>query len=391
MSTSDTPYRLHVLGAPDLRAPDGRRVTSVLSQPKRLGLLTYLALSPGPVSRATVVATFWPDSDEGNARNALSQAVFYLRRSLAEDVVVSAEGDRLWTPPERLWCDASELLSSPTPSPAALEAATGDLLEGWNADDSQPLQEWLDTQRRRIAERAEERRAGSGAVVSGPATAPTETVPAATPLPGGADVAPSRISTTPPTSAALSSSAPSSPPRRRRAPPVWAWLAAAAAVTAVAAVFLIGSGADSSTSPVATTDLAVLMPRVTSTPDAPAISAQAIDDELLAHLPEIEGLRIRAASYADNLGDFRRQLGAIGGTSDDVAQWILEVSVRAAHDEARVVGVLYRSPAFDVLDREAFEVTYHDPDAVLLDFPQEVARGVVGMIGDVLGEGRAGR
>jgi len=39
-------YQLRILGAPDLRAPDGRRVTSVLSQPARLSLLSYLDL-PG--------------------------------------------------------------------------------------------------------------------------------------------------------------------------------------------------------------------------------------------------------------------------------------------------------------------------------------------------------
>ncbi|MSR19838.1 MAG: hypothetical protein EXR91_02515 [Gemmatimonadetes bacterium] len=141
-------FRLHVLGTPDLRSPDGRRLSSVLSQPKRLGLLTYLALSPAPVSRASVLALFWPDSDEGRARNALSQAVFHLRRSIAEDVVQGAEGARLWAPPEHLWCDARELLTPDEPAAELIEAAARGFLEGWNADESRPLQEWLDTQRR---------------------------------------------------------------------------------------------------------------------------------------------------------------------------------------------------------------------------------------------------
>ena len=53
-------YELHILGAPDLRAKDGRRVTSVLSQPSRLGLLAYLALAPSPVSRASIVTSPGP-------------------------------------------------------------------------------------------------------------------------------------------------------------------------------------------------------------------------------------------------------------------------------------------------------------------------------------------
>jgi hypothetical protein len=365
MSTSNaSPYRLRVLGTPDLRAPDGRRVGSVLSQPKRLGLLTYLALSPGPVSRASVVATFWPESDEAKARNALSQAVFYLRRSLREDVIESVEGDRLWAPPERLWCDAREILAA-TPGAATVEAGGGDLLEGWNADESQPLQEWLDTLRRKLRAQAE---ALETSRVVGSAAGPATAVDA----PGGQEPTRADQGVTHTRSALV-----------RRRPPVWFWLTGVAAAAAAAA-FLVGPRLRPSPPPADAIDLAVLMPRVLSTPDAPELSAQAIDDELLAHLPEVAGLRIREASYAGSLGDFRRQLSVIGAPSGDAPEWILDVSVRATRAEARVVGVLYRSPAFDVLEREGFEVTYGSPDAVLLDAPQEIARGVVGIVEEAL-------
>ena len=90
-----------VLRARDLPSPDRARVSSVVAPPKRLWLLTYLALAREPVPRSTVAAIFWPESDETRARNALSKAVFYLRRSLSKDVVESADGDRLGVPPER--------------------------------------------------------------------------------------------------------------------------------------------------------------------------------------------------------------------------------------------------------------------------------------------------
>lgn len=355
MSTSQAgPYRLHVLGAPDLRAPDGRRIRSVLSQPKRLGLLTYLALSPGPVTRATVVAAFWPESDETHARNALSQALFYLRRSLGEDVIRSVDGDRLMVPPERVWCDARELLAEDEPSAEVVEAGSAALLQGWNADESQPLQEWLDGKRRKLAERR-------------------------TALGGTARAASPRAGSPPPVTL-----------HSRRRPPPWAWLTAAA-VGAIGAVTLLVGPSFERPAPPPTVDLAVLMPDVVSSPDAPALSAQAIDDEVLAHLPEVDGLRIRDASYSGTLGDLRRQLTAVGAPSRDAPRWILDTRVRAGGDAIRVVALLYRGPSFEVAARAAFDVRYGGADAVLLEVPQEIARGVAGMVEGVLeGEGPGG-
>jgi hypothetical protein len=39
--------RFRLLGAPDLRGPDGREIGSVRAQPERTALLAYLASSPG--------------------------------------------------------------------------------------------------------------------------------------------------------------------------------------------------------------------------------------------------------------------------------------------------------------------------------------------------------
>ncbi|NIY12892.1 MAG: hypothetical protein GWN02_33535, partial [Gemmatimonadetes bacterium] len=89
----------------------------MLSQPKRLCLLAYLALAGEPVSRSTLVALFWPDSDEERARNALSQALHYLRRSLSAQAVESVEGDRIVVPAERVSFDARELLQWASPRP----------------------------------------------------------------------------------------------------------------------------------------------------------------------------------------------------------------------------------------------------------------------------------
>src|SRR2546421_2573395 len=83
--------RLRTLGAVDLKDSEGRELRPLLTQPKRVALLTYLALagSSGFRRRDTVVALFWPELDEEHARGSLRQALRFLRRSLGEGIIVS--------------------------------------------------------------------------------------------------------------------------------------------------------------------------------------------------------------------------------------------------------------------------------------------------------------
>lgn len=156
--TEEAAFRLTLLGSWDLIGKDGRRVQSVLSQPKRLCLLAYLALSERPVARSIIVAMFWPETDEEHARNALSQSLHYLRRSMGKPVIKNVEGDRIMVPPGFLAFDARALLAwdasgvepESMPSGEDLSVWTGDFFEGWNADGSQPLQDWLDATRLQV-------------------------------------------------------------------------------------------------------------------------------------------------------------------------------------------------------------------------------------------------
>ena len=383
-------FRLHVLGAPDLRTPDGRRVTSVLSQPKRLGLLTYLALAPEPVTRASLVALFWPESDEARARNALSQAVFYLRRSLDEQVIQGYEGDRLWAPPEHLWCDAREREATGVAAPAEGTATgttaphTGELLDGWNADDSQGLQEWLDAQRRRIREQTPSALAAPNARGAAAAPAPSATPPPAAPAPA-ATHAPAAPAHAP---APASPSSGRARPILARAARLLAVAALAVLVGVVLTLSLLGDRAQGVEAP-ASSSLAVLLPDVSAAPGAPTIDAAAVHAELLAAMPHVEGVRIVSANYAGSLQEFRRQLAALGVDAAETPRWILEVSMRVTDSEARAIGLLHRSPAFDLPGRVSFDVTYASAEAALLEAPQEVAGGIARMVAEVLsGEGR---
>jgi DNA-binding SARP family transcriptional activator len=100
--------RLRTLGALDLRSSEGHELRSVLAQPKRVALLVYLALAPprGPHRRDTLLALFWPEQDTEHARNALSQSVHFLRRSLGAEAVTSGNGDELGLAWNTFWCDA---------------------------------------------------------------------------------------------------------------------------------------------------------------------------------------------------------------------------------------------------------------------------------------------
>ena len=67
---------LRTFGTLELRDTERRDVRGVLAQPKRLGLLVYLALAHdgGFCRRDAVLPVFWPELDEQHARASLRQA-----------------------------------------------------------------------------------------------------------------------------------------------------------------------------------------------------------------------------------------------------------------------------------------------------------------------------
>ena len=149
--------RLRTLGALDLRGPEGQELRPVLAQPKRAALLVYLALATprGPHRRDTLLALFWPEQDTEHARNALSQAVHFLRRSVGSEGIITGNGDGLTLERRALWCDAvafEEALDAGSTADA-LELYRGDLLEGLHVGDAPDFQEWLEAERVRLAGR----------------------------------------------------------------------------------------------------------------------------------------------------------------------------------------------------------------------------------------------
>src|SRR5438094_7499798 len=99
--------RLRLLGRIQLEDRRGAELDTVLRQPKRLALLAYLRVaSPrGFHRRDTLLSLLWPERSESRARNAHSQAVYHLRRSLGDDVVISRGPEELGVDPSNLSCD----------------------------------------------------------------------------------------------------------------------------------------------------------------------------------------------------------------------------------------------------------------------------------------------
>ena len=143
--------RLCILGSIELTGPGGCERRAVPAQPKRLALLTYLAAAtPRRFHRRdTLLALFWPELDQAHARDALKQAVRFLRQALGGGetrVLVSRGVQEIGIEPQALWCDAvafGEALDSGRYQDA-LALYRGDLLEGFFSDTSAAHEEWLE-------------------------------------------------------------------------------------------------------------------------------------------------------------------------------------------------------------------------------------------------------
>lgn len=150
--------RFHTLGVLDLRGPDGAEAGSVLRQPKRLGLLAYLAIAaPRRFHRRdSLLALFWPELDEEHARAALRRALYFLRVELGAEVLTGRGEDEVGVSDE-LWCDVSALDAAHASGDfeGAVTLYRGALLEGLHVAGASPeFSEWLDRERERVRERA---------------------------------------------------------------------------------------------------------------------------------------------------------------------------------------------------------------------------------------------
>ena len=130
----------------------------VLAQPRRLALLSYLAVAHRRRfhRRDTLVTLFWPESAERPARDLLNTNVSRLRASLGADALLSRGNEEIGVNDARVWCDvgAFEAAYEAGRGEEALALYRGDLLEGFHISAAPEFDHWLEAERRRLREMA---------------------------------------------------------------------------------------------------------------------------------------------------------------------------------------------------------------------------------------------
>jgi len=142
-----TRFRLQLLGFSELGTSDGAPVRSVIAQPKRLAILTYLVVNSGrQCSRDELIGVFWPERAERDARNALRQALHFLRKSLGHGVVLNLGDHQLRITPDFLDCDVVrfEQCIGSGDLEEALKLYGGDLAKGLHVGGCPEFDHWRD-------------------------------------------------------------------------------------------------------------------------------------------------------------------------------------------------------------------------------------------------------
>ena len=146
---------LQLLGTARVRdLPAG--IDAVERQRKRFALLAYLAAAGeghDVHSRDTLQALFWPELDQARARNALAQALHFLRQQLGGDVVLAQGRTSVAIARDRLRCDVADLKRAAREGRRAdsVECYTGPLLPGFHVEDAPGFERWLEEERARLA------------------------------------------------------------------------------------------------------------------------------------------------------------------------------------------------------------------------------------------------
>ena len=151
--------RLHLLGALEFAASDGRDLHPLAAQPKRVAVLAYLAARPAGefVRRDTLLGVFWPELDQAAARRSLRQTLHVIRTHLGSDAIDTRGDDDVAVSTAAIACDVQEFLGAVAESrlDEAIELYRGDLLAGFFLSGGPAaFEQWLETERARLRELA---------------------------------------------------------------------------------------------------------------------------------------------------------------------------------------------------------------------------------------------
>jgi DNA-binding SARP family transcriptional activator len=148
---------LRVLGRMELSGGEDADLDSILRRPKRLAILAYLCLAdPGSfIRRDTLIALFWPESDEDHARAALNQSLYVLRNALGSQAVIGRGREEVGIDRSLLVCDACAFRDALETDDlqSAIDLYAGELLPGLHVD-CPDFERWLASERARLREDA---------------------------------------------------------------------------------------------------------------------------------------------------------------------------------------------------------------------------------------------
>jgi len=146
-----TTISLGLLGALRLKRGDGTSIKSVLSQPKRVAILSYLACAvPGRfVRRDKLLGLFWPEADEKKARGALRQTLYVLRRSVGPEVICTRGDEEVGLDSSLMTCDVNMFVGAIERGALdeAMSLYEGDLLDGFHLPEAPAFERWLEGER----------------------------------------------------------------------------------------------------------------------------------------------------------------------------------------------------------------------------------------------------
>lgn len=147
--------KLYLLGPAEIRNGKGELEHSFLSGPKRLALLAYLLLNnPGGFHRRdSLLPVFWPYQGQKSARNALSNMLYHIRKTLGKEAVENRGSEEIRLNPEVFWCDvlAFEAAFKENEYEKVLKLFRSELLKGFHVQDiSAEFDQWLEQERKKF-------------------------------------------------------------------------------------------------------------------------------------------------------------------------------------------------------------------------------------------------
>lgn len=147
--------KLYILGPAEIRNCNGDLAHSFLAGPKRLALLTYLLLHEprGYHRRDSLLTLFWPDQNQKSARNALSNMLYHIRRTLGKEVIENRGSEEIRINESLFWTDALQFEKAIKNGDhvKALDLYRSELLKGFHVREiASEFEQWLDQERQRF-------------------------------------------------------------------------------------------------------------------------------------------------------------------------------------------------------------------------------------------------